>query len=367
MRLFYYCNFPAPYYIGFLNELGKLCELTVVFERAFSSERDSSWKKYTAPNIKKIIILHGIHTQADMAFCPQIIKYIDSKKFDKFIIHDPASPTGMWLIWYMKIRKIPYILQCEGTLPGDGKTGFKEKYKTLLLNGAKCYLSSMNSKKSYFSSYIKEKEKIKWYPFSSFYQKDILKNGLNQIEKNKIRKKLGIKEKKVILSVGSIIKRKGHDILLKACRNFSENIGIYIISGKATKDLKDIIKKYKIKNVHFVEFMPMEELWNYYKMADILAVPTREDTWGLFVNEAMANGLPIITTKKCVAGLELIDDGKNGYLIDTDDVNELRKKIIFLLKDWKLREMMAENNIKKIREYTFENEAKKTFEAVENE
>lgn len=32
MKVLYYCNFPAPYYVGFLNELGKYCDLTAVFE-----------------------------------------------------------------------------------------------------------------------------------------------------------------------------------------------------------------------------------------------------------------------------------------------------------------------------------------------
>ena len=85
-KVFYYCNFPSPYYIGFLNEIGKYCELTAVFERGDSSERDSSWKNFSAPNIKNLIIMHGIHTKADMAFCPQIIKYIKIMFYKKIIV-----------------------------------------------------------------------------------------------------------------------------------------------------------------------------------------------------------------------------------------------------------------------------------------
>lgn len=365
-KIFYYCNFPSPYYIGFLNELGKYCELTAVFERGDSSERDASWKQFSAPNIKELIILRGIHTKADMAFCPQITRYIKKGKYDHYILHDPASPTGMWLIWYMKMRKIPFILQSEGGFGGDGKTGFKEKYKRALMSGAQLYLSTMSYEREYFLAYGASKETLVRYPFASFFQKDILQKPLTYAEKSEIRARLGIKEDKVIVSVGRIIPSKAYDVLLEAVKDLSENVGVYIISGQATPALQEIIDKYHITNVHFVDFMPKEQLWEYYKMADFLALPTRIDTWGLFVNEAMANGLPVITTNRCVAGLELIEDNENGFIINVDDVEALNQRIRLLLDDDVLREKMAENNIKKIQWYTFEEQARVTLEALDS-
>ena len=363
-KVFYYCNFPSPYYIGFLNELGKCCELTAVFERGDSSERDASWKQFSAPNIKNLIILHGLHTKADMAFCPQIVGLINKEKYDHYILHDPASPTGMWLIWYMKLRKIPFILQSEGGFPGDGKTGLKEKYKKALMSGAQLYLTTMRYEREYFRAYGAEKDTLYRYPFASFYEKDILPKLLTRAEKQALRDQLGVQEEKVIVSVGRIIASKAYDILLEAVKDLPRNVGVYIISGKATPDLQAIVDQYELHNVHFVEFMPKEKLWDYYKMADFLALPTRIDTWGLFVNEAMANGLPVITTKKCVAGLELIEDGENGYLIDVDDTAALADRICRLLADDALCEQMAANNIEKIRWYTFEQQAQVTMEAL---
>lgn len=364
-KVFYYCNFPSPYYIGFLNELGKYCELTAVFERGASSERDDSWKQFSAPNIKNLVIMHGIHTKADMAFCPQIIHYINKEKYDHYIVHDPASPTGMWLIWYLKLRKIPFILQSEGGFGGDGKTGLKEKYKKALMTGAQLYLTTMSYEREYFRAYGAEKDTLYRYPFASFFDKDILPKLLTRVEKQALRRQLGIQEEKVIVSVGRIIPSKAYDIFLKAVKDLPDNVGIYIISGKATPDLQAIVDKYELHNVHFVDFMPKERLWEYYQMADFLALPTRIDTWGLFVNEAMANGLPVITTDKCVAGLELIEDGENGYLIQVDDADALAERIKWLLADDTLREIMAHNNIQKIRWYTFEQQAKVTLEALE--
>ena len=363
-KVFYYCNFPSPYYIGFLNELGKCCELTVVFERGASSERDDSWKQFSAPNIKNLIIMHGLHTKADMAFCPQIIRYATKEKYDHYIVHDPASPTGMWLIWYLKLRKIPFVFQCEGGFGGDGKSSLKEKYKKALMTGAKLYLSPMSNGREYFRAYGAVDDTLYRYPFASFYDKDILEKPLSAEEKKAIRAELGIPEKKVVVAVGQIIHRKAHDILIKAANKLPRDVGVYIIGGKANQELQTLLDDFGLTNVHFVEFIPKQTLWEYYKMADLLAVPTRMDTWGLFVNEAMANGLPVITTNRCAGGVELIENGENGYIIDVDDVDALAERIGQLLDDDALREKMAVQNVEKIQWYTFEQQAKVTLEAL---
>lgn len=364
MKVFYYCNFPSPYYIGFLNELGKLCELTVVFERGASSERDDSWKQFSAPHIHELIILHGIHTSPDMAFCPQIIRILNREKFDAVVVHDPASPTGMWLIWFLKLRKIPFAFQVEGGFPGDGKTSLKEKYKHALMDGARLYLSATGGNRCYFLPYCTARDRIIQYPFASFYDSDILDRPKTTEEKLAIRRELGIQESQVIVSVGAIIPRKAHDVLIRAVSSLPETLGVYIISGPATPDLQALVDQYQLKNVHFVDFMPKQQLWRYYQMADLLTVPTRYDTWGLFVNEAMANGLPVITTNRCAAGLELICNGENGYLVDVEDAQGLAEKISLLLSDAALCGEMARNNLQKIRPYSFEQQARVTMDAL---
>ena len=67
--------------------------------------------------------------------------------------------------------------------------------------------------------------------------------------------------------------------------------------------------------------------------------------------EAMANGLPIITTNKCIAGLELVKNGENGYIVPVDSVEEISKTINLLFENNE-NNIMGENSLKKIKEYT---------------
>ena len=99
----------------------------------------------------------------------------------------------------------------------------------------------------------------------------------------------------MILAVGQFIHRKGFDVLLQAARTMDKNIGIYIVGGKPTEEYLQIQKENNLTQIHFEGFKTKEELAMYFKAADIFVHPTREDIWGLVINESMAYGLPVVT------------------------------------------------------------------------
>lgn len=84
---------------------------------------------------------------------------------------------------------------------------------------------------------------------------------------------------------------------------------------------------HKLDNIHFIDFIEHDKISNYLKASDLFVLPTRSDVWGLVVNEAMASGLPVITTNMCVGGVELVDDSDNGYIVDVDNTRQLSDAI----------------------------------------
>lgn len=354
MKVLYMVNVPAPYMVNYFNELGKYCELTVIFEKSRSTERDKSWEEYNFVNFKGII-LKGISTAVDMALCPQVIKYLGGKKYDFIISSAMATPTGILAIEYMKMRKIPFYLESEGGFAKNGR-GIKEKFKKFVMRGAEGYFSTTSIGDEYFIKYGANPKKIYKYPFTSLYQKDILNQPLTFCEKCQLREKLDIREEKMIVSVGQFIHRKGFDLLIEASKKLSNEIGIYIVGGKPTQEYLDKQKKLNAKNVHFVGFKKKDELAEYYMASDVFVLPTREDIWGLVINEAMSYGLPVITTDRCIAGMELVDDS-NGRIVPSGTVDELVDAIIELAEYGDLYEM-GRKSLDKIKWYTFENMAK---------
>ena len=137
-----------------------------------------------------------------------------------------------------------------------------------------------------------------------------------------------------------------------------------------------------VHNVRFAGFSSKETLKKMYRACDFFVHPTKSDVWGLVINEAMAAGLPVITTDMCVAGVTLIKDsfddtvrkmqengGKSsfneenqdnndsmtGVIIKPSDVNTLRESLV-LFRDLpgEVLAKMGENAIKIIKDYTFE-------------
>lgn len=118
-------------------------------------------------------------------------------------------------------------------------------------------------------------------------------------------------------------------------------------------------------NIVFVEFKKKEDLIEYYRAADLFVLPTREDIWGLVVNEAMAVGTPVITTTNCGAGMEILKNGEGGRIVPPEDSDSLATAMQEMLKDDELAKQ-TKYTIKNAEVYTIENMAKQIVEAIYN-
>lgn len=364
MKVLYTTEMTTPYRVDFFNELSRHCNLTVAIERKEAKWRNSEWLKPTETKFN-IKYLKSIKIGNKTVFCPSILKILKEQKFDIIVVGGYSTPTGMLLIEYLKIKKIPFILNSDGGLI---KKDSKLKYmiKKHFISSARAWLSTGEETNKYLEYYGAKKEHIYRYPFTSIMKKDILKQNVSDEEKDKIKKELGINEKRVIISVGQFIHRKGFDVLIQAIKNISKDVGVYIIGGEPTEEYIKMKEELMLNNLHFIGFKQKEELNKYYKAADVFAFPTREDIWGLVINEAMAFGLPIITTDKCVAGVELVKDKENGYIVPVNDIKKLEEKIVEIIENSDLRIKMSKNNINKIENYTIENMTKKHIEIFKN-
>ena len=359
MKVLFLTNIPSPYRVSFFNELGKLCDLTVYFEKQSSDERNDSWKEYRFENFRGVF-LKGKSISTDTAICPEITKRLKRENFDKIIIGNFSSPTGMMAIRYLRRRKIQYYLEADGGTAKNGK-GLKEKLKKHFIKGAAGYFSTSASCDRYFITYGADVEKLYRYPFTSLHDKDILKHPPTKEEKKKLRDEMGLKEEKILISVGRFSYLsgygKGYDTLLKICEQLPKNIGVYIIGDEPTEEFVNWKEEKRLDNLYYLPFKRKDELFKYYQAADLSVFLSRGEAWGLVVNESMANGLPVITTYACVAGLELIEHEKNGYIVPVDSVETTRDIIMSFFNDEKTQQEMAESALKTIISYTIENMA----------
>ena len=363
MKILFITNLPSPYRVDFFNELGKQADLTVCYERERSSERNENWVNTAKRNYTETFI-HARKLGTDKSIGFGIINALRQEQFDHVIITGYSSPSVMLGILYCQFAGIPFLMEDDGGL----YRGREEKHrllKALLLRKVKAYFTTTDENIQTLADLGVPKDKILKYPFSSVKDGDIQDGMLKSQEKASIRNELGIGEKKIILTVGQFIHRKGFDLLLRAFAGFSQECGLYFVGGEPTKEYLQLVDELHISNVHFIGFKSKEELKNYYAAADLFVLPTREDIWGLVINEAMAAGLPIITTNRCGAGLELIKNGENGFLVQVGDREALREKMMLILNDSQRQKSMSQKAFDVINGYSIEKMAAWHIQALE--
>ena len=280
-RVLYLTNIPSPYRVEFFNELTKYMDVTVAFELRNAKNRDEAWQ--SGENYKfKSVFMKPLITRTESAYCPEVFKLLKEFKNDVIVVGGYATPTGMAAILYLKAKKIPFYLNCDGGFIGDDSL-FKKKVKTFFIGSATYYLSTGVGADKYLMHYGAKKERIYHYSFSSLREEDIEEAVKKRDEKVSLRNKIGLAEKNMIVFVGSFIHRKGIDILLKACTNM-EDTAVVLVGGSDISAYKDMVSEKLKEHIYPVGFKNKEEIKLYYQAADLMVLPTREDIWGLVIN-----------------------------------------------------------------------------------
>lgn len=142
-----------------------------------------------------------------------------------------------------------------------------------------------------------------------------------------------------ILTVAHLYPRKGVDTLLRAFAAVSDDAVLRIVgTGPERERLEQLAHTLGLADrVHFLGHLPFSALVTEYRNADIFALPTEQEGFGIVFLEAMASSLPIIATR-VAAVPEVVSD---GLLVDPGDESALVHAIETLLNDAALRERLG--------------------------
>lgn len=320
MKVLFITSEAAPYRVDFFSEWGKTVDLTVIFEEDISNENRFNWNLDAIKNFKAIF-LNKEYSKSNRKITG-LYQYLEKYRNEIIIINDYSTIIETMAILYMTIKKIKFYMEIDGGL--IHKDNFlKKRIKRFLLSRPEGYMSPSLMSDKYLVHYGADINKIDRYPFTSIKNNNILKKPLSQEEKMQLRKELKISGSKVVLAVGRFIKLKRYDKLIECWEKFPDNWSL-LLAGQGEEKIvyEKIIEERKLKNIHFLGFLKEKELEKYYMVSDAFVHPTSSDVWGLVINEAMAKGLPVVTTDKCIAGVELVKNGENGYIYQMGDVNE---------------------------------------------
>lgn len=368
MRILFSTSSLFPYRVNWLDELGKKAQVDVYYLMDIDDARNTEWCAQRPKNCNYTLQKsHKIPKLGLVSF--DFIKILKhrAKEYDVIILDGYGFSSQILNILYLNTRTITYFVNIDGMVPKDGENRIVRWLKQQIISRFPYCLCGAYNTNAMLENYGVKSERIINHPFTSLVEKDISRIKPTLEEKVAIRQSLGITEKKVVVSVGRFSYMngygKGYDVLMRSAKHMHSDIGWYIIGGQPTEEFAKMKQEMSLDNVHFVDFMNKDALMQYYRAADVFVLMTLGDVWGLVINEAMSNGLPVITTDRCVAGLDLVKDDENGYIIPVGNDCALTDRLTKMFADATLLEKMGYRSLEKIEPYTIENMAKIHMEA----
>lgn len=183
----------------------------------------------------------------------------------------------------------------------------------------------------------------------------------DMVAREQIRTRLKINENELILLFSSYeFHRKGLRFVIEALQKLPGNVKLLVIGKDNPVPYIKLAAELGVKDrIIFTGFV--ESINSYFAASDIFVFPTTYEPFGLVITEAMASGLPVITSKTAGAA-ELMTDGHDGLLLNAPhDAGEISDRINLLVEDEALRKRMGKNARTTAEKYSWDENARRTF------
>lgn len=352
-------NIPSPYRVDlfyYMQKYVKEHEFFVIYTSNGEDNRSwsiSSEKMLNTEILKSRVIKIKGKIDNRYIHLPDNISIHLANLNPDIIIAWEYNPAALQALLWAKMHKKKFIHLTDGTIYSERNIGFIQKLsrKIICKNADACIASSTKAKEKLLHWKVDER-KI----FISLLTMDVDK--YLHLERNPIKGR--------ILYVGSMVKRKGLDLLILALSNVDVDFSLHIV-GNGTKEeigaLKGIIAEKGLdKNVVFCGFKEGQDLLEEYSQADVFVLPTREDCFGLVLVEALCAKLPIVASKYADGAFDTIEEGVNGYIVDPYDEKMFGEKIAEALTNNTIVEG-AKNTISE--QFSFANVTEGYLKAIE--
>lgn len=306
--------------------------------RSFTPLRDHSYSqlpKIVGPMLKAFV--RAVWQRPDIVHCGDLY---------------PAGVIGLVL---KKALNIPFVAYCHGediTLTDQRR--FQPKLRNLIYRHADAVIAN-----------------------GAFAIENLLRTGIEGKKIHKVspgldstvffpdagssvlRKRIGLDDEIVVLTVARLVPRKGHARVMRALSSLRAELPPfrYVIVGRGPMEaeLRDLAETLKMQDrVIFAGFVADEDLNLYYNMADIVAMPNTEDSgdvegFGMVFLEANAAGKPVIGGRSGGTA-EAVADGVTGFLVGSEDEAELEGVLRKLMLEDETRERMGLAGLRRARE-----------------
>lgn len=313
---------------------------------------------------------------------------IQKKRFSIDVWHVTFGyPTGISMILFAENNaNNPYIIRCVGEdIQKDRKIGYGmrldpkiDEIVSNIMPRAKRVVATTDSILQEYKNLGIDERKITFIPNGV----DVRRFNEN-INRNEVRKTLGISDDiSLFISVGRNHPKKNFKGLLNAVSILKKkrvsNFKVMFV-GQGCCDLSDYASLLDVadhvilesvvgleKDQNLMPKFPSDHLVKLYQSADIFVLPSLVESFGIVLIEAMAAGLPVITTNG-PGCRDIIREGRDGIMVQTDSDNELADAMERFIKDKSLYKKYQSLSISRANDFSYDNVVDKYLELYHGE
>ncbi len=325
-RVAWVVSSPTPYKLPFFELLAKNPEWDLHFYFCTWASTTRPWQLDPSSEIQATtdqgirLPLPGGYGSC-LRLNPRILRALFRERWDLVVVSGYNHPTMQLAILGCIARRIPFIIQGESHLhkPRSLLTRTVKRWLIFpLLRRAAAALATGTAARQYWESIGIPAGRIGIVantPEVGYFSSEA--ESLRP-HRARLRGELGLPESAVVgVFVGRLIPVKGVDLALKGLAGLppAQRPHLLIVGdGPERSNLEQIAAEHCLP-ITFAGFRQRDELPACYAASDFFFLPSREEPWGVVVNEAMACGLPVLLSDQVGAAYDLLQEGGNGFLV----------------------------------------------------
>ncbi len=330
---------PTPYRAPLLDRIARLPDVDLT---AIYAARTVASRQWSIEAEHDAVYLSGVDMPGaralfrhDYPITPGILGALGDAQPDVVVVSGWSTFASQAALAWCRLRRIPYVLLVESHDAGP-KAGWRRVVKTTavppILRSAASVLVVGSLARESVLALGADPAGVRVFSNTIDVQAWVERADQLAARRSELRAALGLGEEIVVVSVARLAPEKGLDVLLRATAAAGVR-PLVVGSGPERAHLESMAG-----DAIFTGELPGDRVAEAYAAADIFALVSAHEPWGVVVNEAAASGLPLVLSDRVGAAADLLVDGENGALVPFGDSTTTAEALRLLAVDPALRE-----------------------------
>lgn len=349
MHLIFVANSLSPNTVELYNTLHEHSDVRL--EVVYLAKNNDKWIESEFPinhTTLSGINLSPVPSRINTAFCPGVLfKLLFARRGAMIIVQGYSNPTNFLLILGLALlhKKSPWAFWGERIKNDTSKFGIRRLIKKIVIFALSKSMRVYAVGKAGVDRFVEQGvplDLLKSLPYTKDFS--VYMPSVKTYDNHRL----------VVTS--RLVASKNIDLLLKVFIHLSPDYPDWrldiIGDGPLRTQLEEIVPIHFKNRISFHGYGNTNLQLKVYENSDIFVLPSAHDGWGMVVPEAMAAGLPVVTTYGVISGRDLIKNGENGFLVPVGDFEALKTILTKVMQCKVNLEKMGNNALRTVSKYS---------------